>query len=550
MPVFEVTAPDGRVFEVTAPEGATPDQVLAHVQQASQQPAAPVAPADNSSLHGLALGMLKPVDNAARALAGALPEGVTSAIDSAGAALGMPSQSQAYDANQAAREANTAKGSQIVGNIAGTLPTLAIPGGALAQGAAGGALLSDANDLGGVAKDTALGAVGGAVGQGIVSGVGKTIAPKMAPIAQYLKDLGVPLTLGQIVGSGNSFAGKTLKAVEDKFAGTFPVLGDAINSARTRGIVGFNRAVVNNVLEPLGVTLPDSVGAGQPAFSFAKQTFNKAYDGILSRMHVLADDTLTGDVQRLAGEAAALPGDMSRTFQGILAKHVDPRFDKASGVMNGRDLKLVDRDLRAKIKSYRTSTVAADREFADVLEGLKTSLLDAGGRTSGKGLRDALGTVDSAYRNFVVLRSAGKSAAAREGVFTPNQLITAVRGADSSVGKGATAAGTAPMQKLATAGSNVLPSAVGDSGTAGRMLTSPLAAGAGIAAGMANPAAAGAAIGATGLASLPYTKLGQKSVERLFSPGPLRQASRNYVERVPGAPIGSSVIAAMLSGKQ
>ena len=32
MPVFDVTAPDGRQFEVTAPEDATQDQVLAYAK--------------------------------------------------------------------------------------------------------------------------------------------------------------------------------------------------------------------------------------------------------------------------------------------------------------------------------------------------------------------------------------------------------------------------------------------------------------------------------------------------------------------------------------
>jgi len=139
MPVFEITAPDGKTYEIEAPEGATPEQVLSYVQENMQS-----TPKDDSKLNGLMLGALKPIDNAARALAGALPEGVTSAIDTAGAAMGMPSQEQAYEANQAAREGNSATGMQLAGNIAGTLPTLALPGGALAQGAAGGALRSPA----------------------------------------------------------------------------------------------------------------------------------------------------------------------------------------------------------------------------------------------------------------------------------------------------------------------------------------------------------------------------------------------------------------------
>jgi len=102
---------------------------------------------NTSGMFGAMAGALKPLDNAAL-WASKIP-GIGPAIDNLGQAMGMQSTRQAYDRNQRARSGNENKGAQIVGNIAGTLPTLAIGGGVAApflQGAATGALLTENAD--------------------------------------------------------------------------------------------------------------------------------------------------------------------------------------------------------------------------------------------------------------------------------------------------------------------------------------------------------------------------------------------------------------------
>lgn len=70
---------------------------------------------------------------------------------------------------------------RITGGILAAIPTALIPGGVVAQGAAGGALLSDADSAGGLAKDVALGGVGGKVGQVFGS---KVLAPVARRVSQ------------------------------------------------------------------------------------------------------------------------------------------------------------------------------------------------------------------------------------------------------------------------------------------------------------------------------------------------------------------------------
>lgn len=81
--------------------------------------------------------------------------------------------------------------------------------------------------------------------------------------------------------------------------------------------------------------------------------------------------------------------------------------------------------------------------------------------------------INKAYADYAILRKAASmgGTAGNEGLFTPAQLNSAVRMADSSAGKGAYASGKARMQDFSDAAMSVLPSKVPDSGTAGRLMS-------------------------------------------------------------------------------
>ena len=82
------------------------------------------------------------------AVRGALPEGLVDFIDNP----------QGFFDAQAEQGVRPGKLGEFVGNVAGTAW---VPGGPLVQGAAGGALLSDKTDAGGVLKDAAIGGIAG-----------------------------------------------------------------------------------------------------------------------------------------------------------------------------------------------------------------------------------------------------------------------------------------------------------------------------------------------------------------------------------------------------
>lgn len=532
MPVFEITAPDGKTYEIEAPEGATPEQVLSYVQENMQ-----AAPKDDSKLNGLMLGALKPIDNAARALAGALPEGVTSAIDTAGAAMGMPSQEQAYEANQAAREGNSATGMQLAGNIAGTLPTLALPGGALAQGAAGGALLSDASDLAGLARDTAFGAAGGAVGQGVVNTAGKLVAPVLAAPQKLLAGMGIPLTPGQL-------AGGTLRRLEDK-AMSVPVLGDFISNARNVGIEALNTKIIDKALANIGEKLPAGKPYGFEAIKHAGDAISAAYQRVVPKLNSTIDTTFASRLARTAKAAESLPGTGFNDFVKIMQTDVAPMFEKG-GNISGKRMKLLDSQLGAKANEYLSSADAYQRQLGGAIREVQDHLRSLVRRSNPAQAKE-LAANNKAWAELVRIERAALGAGNNSGVFTPAQYTNAVKAGASGTRKRSFARNEALGQEVSTASGDVMPSKYADSGTAGRAAIIG-----------ALPWLATGGAGATGNIPLalsigalaaPYTSAGQRVVSAIASPGPLRQAARNYVERVPGAGAGSATTV-MLTGKQ
>ena len=120
---------------------------------------------------------------------------------------------------------------------------------------------------------------------------------------------------------------------------------------------------------------------------------------------------------------------------------------------------------------------------------------------------EKLRAINKGYANYAIIRNAA-SRAGTEGGFTPVQLDAAVRAMDKSVGKGATATGTANMQDLTDAGRQVLANKYPDSGTIGRGLLD----GGVLGAGLYNPAIP-ASLAAGGI---PYTPVTQRIMASLL----------------------------------
>lgn len=414
------------------------------------------------------------------------------------------------------------------GRVASAIPVAAATGGMGLPGAiAGGALLEAANpvvdeqgDYWQQKGDQALiGGVSALGGTAAGKAVGTVISPKLRADARRLVDAGVDLTLGRMMGK----PGGWVQRAEDAF-GSFPFLGAFIRGAQGRSIESYNKATINQALEPIGVRVPATVPAGHDAVNFATNQLDHAYNGILRNPNLQLPPTiwphLESEIQNTATLASTLPPNSSGAqFQQILHNHVwrdlEPLAQGQS--LSGAALDRLDGQLRYFVDAYRASRDPSERAMARYLGDIRSSMRDALAATNpAEGA--ALKNVDYAYAMLTRIQNAAQRRVGSEGVFSPTDMLYAIRNQDRTVRHNAYARGDALMQDFAEVAHRLLPSRLPDSGTAERHLYThipkALAGGAG-ALGMAKTALA------TGAATIPYTSGGQSLMNMAARSGPL-----------------------------
>lgn len=336
-----------------------------------------------------------------------------------------------------------------------------------------------------------VGALGGAGGTAIGRGVANVVAPKLSEAAQKLVGEGVNLTPGQMLGG-------QLRKIEDKLT-SVPLLGELIDYSRTKGIEEFNRAAYKRALEPIGGKVPSETGrAGVEA---VKTQISDAYNTLLPKMTFIPDQPLFNSLSNLDKAVVGLPKRETKmvgdTVKGIIQKHTPE-----NGLISGNSYKAIEEDLKELASNYagaRGTEGMIGKAYKQALGEIRNTLTK-----SNPDYAEELGAINKAFANFARIRKAGSMANTQE-MITPSQLASAVKAADESAGKGATATGKALMQDLSDAGVQVLPSKIPDSGTAGRSaLVSALLGAGGAGTYQAFPTVTAMGAGLAGAAAAPY----------------------------------------------
>lgn len=458
-------------------------------------------PEDDSALRAIGLGIYEPIDNLSRRL---LQTDVGQAINSAGVALGLPDSNTTTSGRYAARANNSRTGYQVAGNIVGTLPTLAIPGGPVAQGAASGAVLSNEDTLGGVAGDAAIGGIAGKVGDMVTRGAARVIAPQVNRGLRLLSDAGIPMTLGQIAAAGGSRIGRAVKGIEDRAAG-LPVVGDVINAARQRGTEAYNRTVMRRALGRAGLQLPDDVPVGREGVQYVGDRLSAQYQQLLPRLAARPDAQFSADLLSASQTLQTVPTEVQGQFQSVLRAAFQNRGNGPT--LAGDNLKAAEEVLTDFASRYRSAGDPNQRALGEAVGAVRDGLRQLVVRQNGQAGAQ-LQRINNAWRELTILERAAGGQGNHNGVFSPKQYAAAARASDTSARRRATTRGTAPNQRMTDAAAGILPNTVPDSGTAGR-----LAAGAGIVGiGTIEPTTA------VGLATLaaPYTAVGQNAANWLY----------------------------------
>ncbi|MDI3301597.1 MAG: glucosaminidase domain-containing protein [Burkholderia multivorans] len=469
----------------------------------------------------------------------------------------IQSQNAQYGAQRAADGGTGIDVGRMFGQMVGAAPLAAtMPVGSGVLGSIGAGALSGAansllepvttpgNFLQQKLGQAAMGAAVGSVANPLTKAVGAAISPTVGAAQQKLLDAGVPLTPGQILGGGAARTEAKLTSV--------PVLGDMIKGAQQRALAGFNKATYDQVLEPLGQKYTGPVGS--EGIANVQSTISQAYDDALSKLTFKADPQFQTDLGNLAGMAQGLPPAQQQQFMNVVKNQIVGKLSP-QGTMDGATLKGVQSELGRISRGLMGDPSFDNQQLGQAIGEVRNLVESSLTRNNAPGAVQDLANANAAYANFVRLRAAAASQGAmnNEGIFTAGQLNNAVRSADKSAGKGATATGNALMQDFSTAGQSVLGSKYPDSGTVGRGLMALLAPGS-IGAGLATaPVSTLTTLGGIGVGALPYTATGQRLAQALLTarPGfavPVRNWLSSYFVPL-SAPAGNALINAIAPSK-
>lgn len=272
---------------------------------------------------------------------------------------------------------------------------------------------------------------------------GQTLNPLVSKAEQTMRDIGVQLTPGQMMGG-------QAKALEE-FAANMPLVGSYIADAKEKAIFSFNKGVINKALGRVNEKLPEDV-IGRDAVQYANDIIDKKYDEVLSKMKFKLDfPTYTNITKAIKVPPSAA---QRQTVKEIIDQVVYSKLPK-SGSIDGTAYKAIESDLRKEAVAYANSQTASERKIGealfDALDNLKLSLAKQNPSTTSE-----LRRVDAAFGDVAVMKQAAANTNAINGVFTPKQFATAVRQRDQTRNKTAFAAGAARSQNISDAAVQVL----------------------------------------------------------------------------------------------
>lgn len=439
----QVEAPDGTLVEF--PDGMSDAQIAQAMRREYG------GPKKTSQTLGFMKGITAPINNFQDAV---------DATPVVGNILGSTEWSRANRAQvmgDIERREETEKPG-MVGNIlgaaVGTAPVMAVTRNPFLAGGLQGALTSDADDAMGLVGDVAAGAVLNKVGDKVAGLAARALKPIADPAVEMLTKAGVKLSPGQMRG------GRSMVR-EDK-AMSRPAVGELIAKDRGESVDTWNRATLERALDPIGIKLPQDVATGHDAVVFAQQAVSDAYDTIVPKMRIQVDKRFVAGLRNVYQGVQSLPEAQQKQFGSVLEA---VRFGNG-GQLAGRKLKDAQGELSRLSSTYSASAAAPDRELGRAIGELRGEV-EALMVRQNPALAPALKKVNQAFRGLATVETA--AAKADGGIISPAQLKTAVRQADGTRRKKATAGGQAYMQDWAEAARKVIPARTPDSGTAGRL---------------------------------------------------------------------------------
>lgn len=312
------------------------------------------------------------------------------------------------------------------------------------------------------AESRAKGAIIGAVTGGTVSKAVDKALPKKSETAKKLQAKGIPLTPGQSLRDAGTIGSDLISALED-LSTSYPGAGAPIQAKRLETLIETNKVILDEAVAPLGIKIPRNLSS-QEAYDHVHDVMTKKYENVLSKLSLSETSNLETKILNLVEESVLDPKEQARVLRIIDVNLTNKIKD---GTLKGKDLKNAQTVLRQKAESFQKKG-GFEGEIGEVLSQTKKILEDEIDLQNINSTE--LKKVNEVYRNIVPINDAMQQAVIQEGVFTPAQLLRAIKKADRTKRKTQVLKGEAPLQEIATQAQKVLGSSYPDSGTASRLL--------------------------------------------------------------------------------
>ena len=355
--------------------------------------------------------------------------------------------------------------------IAAAIPSTIFTGGTALLGRAG---LKGAGKVGaaqsaiygaGVGEDAesrAKGAMISAVTGGAASKGADLLLPKKSATAKKLQAKGIPLTPGQALRDSGSIGSDLISALED-LSTSYPGVGVPIQAKRLETLIKTNRLLLDEAVAPLKIKIPKGL-EGREAFEYVDDIVSKEYENVINKLSLKNTSNLETRILNTIENSALDTTEQQKVLKLIDVNLINKIKD---GKLLGRDLKNAQTALRQKAENFEKQG-GFQAEIGQVLRETKHILedeIDLQNINSGD-----LKRINLVYRNLVPITDAMQQAVIQEGVFTPAQLLRAIKKADKTKRKKQVIAGQAPLQQTAEEAQAILGSSFPDTGTASRLL--------------------------------------------------------------------------------
>jgi hypothetical protein len=320
-----------------------------------------------------------------------------------------------------------------------------------------------------VSSNALAGSLAGLAGWGATKGLARMMSPKPPSGVQEVSGAGIPLTPGQRMGG-------PWKRMEDA-AASIPFTGDTIKNAQRRSFEGFNAAVANRALKPIGASLPPNV-KGREAVEFTESALGAAYESSLKRIgSVKADTAFFNEIGNLRSMVrnSPMPADVQQQFDKVISGQLAGKFQGQTS-MTAQTFKEVESELGRLATRYASDPSVDKQLLGDALQEVQATLRSLVERTA-KNPQDAedIKAANKGWAEFKRMQRASTFLGAKDGIFSPENYMNAVKALDKSKDKSAFARGDALGQDLAEPALRIMGNTVPDSGTPFRtMINEPV----------------------------------------------------------------------------